>query len=626
MPRERLRSFLPFGVVAAVAAVFVAYLILSGRIPSNADQAIVGLMARHILAGRGHPVFYWGSTYGGAFEPHVVAAAFALFGATMPVFRGAMCGFYVILAGGTALLAFRFFGRRAALVAAAYFALPPFFLPYKALTSDGAYATVALLALAALWGALAADEAHAAGRPIARAAATLGCASGFGLWITPVTIPFAAAVLAWTAMRTRRAWKGRVAAVFVAGFALGSAPWWTWNARHGWASLRAPEVAAATASTLPEKLGSFLSTSLPVLIGAARPNFTDDPHASFPGALILLPLLVLALAVPALGAIRQDARLGLLALALGAQACATVLSVRSSPAEPRYLVAAYVVAPVLLGAAAPRLAPGALRTLWMAGFAALLAAHVSSALHARRHLEDVDDAQVTAPLGGLIGALRDAGATHAWANYWTAYRLSFESGGAVEATPVPLEDGVRDARLDASVRSAANPAVVLLPPRTACFESYLRETGAAVETVRVGAFTIFGHLPTDVRDLIRAADTLPMPRAAYDVAWSAPAFPDEIVAGSAFRARVRVRNDGPCTWMHSVRLLVDWSGAGTLRQAIRAPDRRVAPGEMADVSVLLDAPPQPGTYSLRLDLEQQGIARFSEKGGATLDARVVVAR
>ncbi|MGZ5430558.1 MAG: hypothetical protein ACXWEX_04080, partial [Thermoanaerobaculia bacterium] len=416
---------MPFLAAATGGVLLLAWLIASSRIPLSSDQSIIALTGRFIMQGGGHPVFCWGSTYGGTFEAHVLAAAFAIFGATMPVFRGVMCVFYAVLAVGSTAFAFRFFGRRAAIVAAAYFALPPFFLPYKVLTSDGAYATVTLLALAALWGAFAADEAHAARRPITFAAATLGGVSGFGLWITPVTLPFAAAVLGWTAWRTRRAWKVRDAGAFLAGLAFGSAPWWIWNARHGWASLRAPEVAAAATSTLPERLASLLSTSLPILVGAARPNFTNDPHASFPGALVLLPLLVVLLAVPALGAIPRDARLGLLALALALQAGATVLSLRSSPNEPRYLVAAYVVAPVLLGAAASRLAPGTLRALWVGGFAVLLAAHVSSAFHARRHLEDVDDFQVTAPLGRLIAALRDAGATHVWANYWTAYRLSF---------------------------------------------------------------------------------------------------------------------------------------------------------------------------------------------------------
>jgi 4-amino-4-deoxy-L-arabinose transferase-like glycosyltransferase len=606
---------LPFLAAASCGTLVLAWLIASSRIPLSGDQSIIALMGRFIAQGGGHPVFCWGSTYGGTFEPHVLAAAFAVFGATMTVFRGVMCVFYAVLAAGSVAFASRFFGLRAAVVAAVYFALPPFFLPYKVLTSDGAYATVTLLALAALWGALAADEAHAARRSITLAAAALGGVSGFGLWITPVTLPFTAAVLAWTAWRTWGAWKVRDAGAFLAGLVFASAPWWIWNARHGWASLRAPEIGTAAASSLPERLASFLSTSLPVLVGAARPNFGDDPHASFPGALVLLPALVVVLAVPALRAMRTDARVGLLALALAVQAVATIFSARSSPAEPRYLVAAYVVAPALLGAASSRLAPGRLRALWVAGFAALLAAHLSSAVHARRHLEDVDDSQVTAPLGRLIAALHEAGATHVWTDYWTAYRLSFESGGTIEATPIPLDDGTRDPHLDASVRAAADPAVVLLPPRTACFETYLRETGAAVEPLRVDAFTVFRHLPPDVRDLVRAAGTLPMPRAAYDATWSVPSLPASAAAGSTFRAHLRVRNAGPCTWMNGVRLLAEWSGAGTFRQPVPAPDRRVAPGETADISVLLAAPPDPGAYRLRLDLEQQGVAAFSEKGG-----------
>ena len=104
-------------------------------------------MARHILEGHGHPVFYWGSTYGGTLESHLLVPLFAVVGATPEAFRA----FYVLLwasfvAGATAFTG-RFFGRLPGLAAAAYLAVPPFFLPYKVLTSDGAYASVALFGL-----------------------------------------------------------------------------------------------------------------------------------------------------------------------------------------------------------------------------------------------------------------------------------------------------------------------------------------------------------------------------------------------------------------------------------------------------------------------------------------------
>ncbi|HEY5272979.1 MAG TPA: hypothetical protein VIJ34_07065 [Acidimicrobiales bacterium] len=49
-----------------------------GRHPFNADEAVVGVMARSILHGH-FSAFYWGQNYGGG-EPYVVAAVFALFG------------------------------------------------------------------------------------------------------------------------------------------------------------------------------------------------------------------------------------------------------------------------------------------------------------------------------------------------------------------------------------------------------------------------------------------------------------------------------------------------------------------------------------------------------------------
>ena len=140
MERERLRSFFRSPLLHVLASGLTAWLLASGRIPRSADQAVVALMARHILEGRGHPVFYWGATYGGTLEPHLLVPLFAVFGATAEVFRS----FYVVLwaafLAGTAAFTGRFFGRTAALFAGAFLAIPPFFLPYKLLTSDGAYA------------------------------------------------------------------------------------------------------------------------------------------------------------------------------------------------------------------------------------------------------------------------------------------------------------------------------------------------------------------------------------------------------------------------------------------------------------------------------------------------------
>ena len=53
--------------------------ILLASIQFSSDQAIPGLMARHILTSGELPVFYWGRDYVGATESYLIAGLFRLF-------------------------------------------------------------------------------------------------------------------------------------------------------------------------------------------------------------------------------------------------------------------------------------------------------------------------------------------------------------------------------------------------------------------------------------------------------------------------------------------------------------------------------------------------------------------
>ncbi len=611
--------------MAALAAALCVFLVVSGRIPWNADQAVVSLMATHMLDGRSHPVIFWGTNYGGTIEPHLVAASFAVFGASPAVFRSTMAVLYALYLAGAAALTWRFFGRRAALAACAWLALPPFFLPYKGLTSDGLYEMVALLGLASLFLALLADERLAAGRPAAAVLSGLGLAAGLGLWVTPLTLPTSGLAAAWLAAGRWRSVPGRGAVAWALGGLLGASPWIAWNLRHDWASVRAREIAPASGSGLVSNVSRFLTDTVPVFLGAARPNFSADPHASFPGARVVVPLLVLALVLPAAAAARRDRRLRLLFLCLAVLSAAAVSSGRLNPSEPRFLIAGYAALAALIGASFSALVGRGSKRWFAAGLAALLASDVSSAFQARRHLVDADDAQVTGPLGPVLAELRAHGITRVWTNYWAAYRITFESGEEIVAAPIPREDTDRYAPIRDAVLRASDPAVVLLPPRDRCFRLFLEERGEPFGEARSGAFAIFHHLPADVRDLVRAAGALPMPSGGYRPVWSAGGLPPHLKPGQDVAASASVRNDGPCTWMNNVRLVVSWTGPEAREDAFPTPDRRVSPGADADLSFRLRAPAAPGVYGLRLDLEQVGVTRFSRKGGATYDTRVVVA-
>jgi hypothetical protein len=581
-------------------------------------------MARHILEGRGHPVFYWGATYGGTLEPHLLTPVFGLFGATPAAFRAFYVAMWAFFAAGTAGYAARFFGRRAGLLAAAYLAFPPFFLPYKILTSDGAYASVALLGLAVLWLATEADARLGEDRSVVVLLALLGLAAGVGLWVTPVTLPVAMVAVAWLVARSgRRAGVGAFAAC-AAGALAGAAPSLVWNLRHAGQSIRAREMAPASGAGLFSNMARFFGESLPVLLGAARPNFGDVTTPSFPGAFALVPIVAGLLLAPALFAARRDRRLRLLFAALGALAAATILVARLAPREPRYMIAAYAAFVPLLAVGVAGAVSGPPRAAAAAGFALLLASNLSGAAKARRHTEDVDDAQVTGPLEPLLTELQARGITRLWTNYWAAYRITFESGGAILAAPVPLEDADRVATIQDAVRTSPEPAVVLLPPRDDCFRAALVERAEPYSESRSGAFAIFYELPESIRAVIRSG-SIPMPAEAYRPSWGAFDIPGRLAPGAEETVSARVTNAGPCTWMNNVRLVVSWSGLGRHETAFPVSDRRVAPGETAVLRFVLRAPETPGVYQLALDLDQAGIARFSAKGGATFNTRVVVA-
>src|SRR4051794_13218038 len=70
----------------------------AGAVLIESDEAIVGLMARHMLAGH-FPIWFYGQSYLGSLEAATTAALFPLFGSTPLVLKlGAFCWFCAFLA------------------------------------------------------------------------------------------------------------------------------------------------------------------------------------------------------------------------------------------------------------------------------------------------------------------------------------------------------------------------------------------------------------------------------------------------------------------------------------------------------------------------------------------------
>ncbi len=121
------RRYELFSIALLVTVGFIARLdlLIANNFVIDSDEAIVGLMAKHILEGAPIPTFYYGQHYMGSLEPIVVAGVFALCGISsvalkiVPLFFSMLV---LLLVHGIARM---LLGSRAALFALLCMALPP---------------------------------------------------------------------------------------------------------------------------------------------------------------------------------------------------------------------------------------------------------------------------------------------------------------------------------------------------------------------------------------------------------------------------------------------------------------------------------------------------------------------
>src|SRR5574341_1375409 len=85
-----------FGLLVAlsIAVALKALLLALDCVPFNADEAVVALMARHILQGE-RPVFFYGQAYLGSTDAWLVAGAFLIFGQRVIAIRLVQVALYL---------------------------------------------------------------------------------------------------------------------------------------------------------------------------------------------------------------------------------------------------------------------------------------------------------------------------------------------------------------------------------------------------------------------------------------------------------------------------------------------------------------------------------------------------
>ena len=144
----------------------------------DADQAINGLMARHILLGE-FPIFFYGQDYCGSIEAYLVSTVFFLFGSSRFTLGLTIALLSLFLIFFIYRLAVLLLDRKTALVAALLTAFPSYYFVFHSVLARSAYMESPVLGI--LLFISAGRILYAQDRRPAQYL-WLGLLSGLGLW------------------------------------------------------------------------------------------------------------------------------------------------------------------------------------------------------------------------------------------------------------------------------------------------------------------------------------------------------------------------------------------------------------------------------------------------------------
>ena len=328
----------------------------------DADEAVVGLMARHIAFVGERPVFYWGQPYLGSLEAFTAAPLFRVFDSSTFVLKLVPTAYSLGFLAVSALLARELFGTGPALATALYLALPPAMWAVWSTKARGGYAEVLFLGQALLLVSL-----FLARRPTARLAALWGLVAGLAFWTHLLAIvylvPAAIYVLVGRRGRLGKAPYGLAGA----GLLVGMLPMILDNLGNGFRTLGSMLQAPDLPIDPPAQFLRFFRVGVPVLLGLGQPTTSetmfDQDWLQRPaghlvvalGAIAVLTAVVLVYlpAVHRLFVCGADSEAGPALLVMVAMLVPPVVALTRFGffvSEPRYALPLYSTVPLLFGA------------------------------------------------------------------------------------------------------------------------------------------------------------------------------------------------------------------------------------------------------------------------------------
>ena len=235
------------GLAFLFAVLLKMTLAVTDTVPFNADEAVVALMARHILQGE-RPTFFYGQAYMGSLDAWLTALGFAIFGIHVWVIRAVQGVIYIFI-----LVTSYWMGKlvnrdgRVGLITLWLLVIPTINLVLYTTASLGGYGEALLIGnLLLIVGFLIVNDRDKKQRTPIWKWVLFGLLAGFGLWAFGLTLVFTipmGSFIIWRILSDRNTkdrldaqdWQYYLRSIFLVaiGAMIGALPWWLYVIREG---------------------------------------------------------------------------------------------------------------------------------------------------------------------------------------------------------------------------------------------------------------------------------------------------------------------------------------------------------------------------------------------------------
>lgn len=445
-------NLLIFGAII-IAALLKFWLVKRDVLPFNSDEAVVALMARHILRGA-RPIFFYGQAYMGSLDAWFVAVGFRIFGEHIWVIRFVQTLLYLGIMLTTYQLGWLALGsRRVGLAAIWLMAIPNVIVSLYTTVSLGGYGEGLLLGNIILILGLKISARLQKEDDIGLWRWFLwGTVVGISLWVFGITLVFSLPMGMFLLLQLFRK-KGKISIFLLSkdtrinflqislGFVLGSVPWWLYAYQNGLKSLLDELGGSAVAVDNSPWLYQFYQHLRSLIVFGGTAAFGLRPSWEIRWLVIPLLPVVLAFWLGVLFFILNRFRSGknnrfgagvllgtMMVLAIGF----TVTSFGADPSG-RYFVPLVIPLSLFAGemivSLSDRYGPlfygfvGLILVYNFCGIAQSADRHPPGITTQFNQITQVDSRN----LDEVIQFLEKEGETRGYTNYWVAYPLAFQS-------------------------------------------------------------------------------------------------------------------------------------------------------------------------------------------------------